>query len=62
MDKKVEGRYKKAIQEILKTNLRDALGTIETDVEVLPCILVTNKNKTKAVDAVITQLVKELSK
>ena len=49
-------------RKILDAELRDARGRILDDIAIMPSILVNNPNGTKAVDAVISHLARELTK
>jgi len=60
-DKKVEAG-KAAFRKILDAELRDARGQMIDEIPIMPCIMVTNPEGTKAVDSLIAHLAKTLSK
>jgi GTPase SAR1 family protein len=59
--RKMESR-KKEFRKILDAELREARGRMMDEIAILPCVVVTNPEGTKAVDSVITHLAKALAK
>lgn len=58
----VEAKGKAACGKIAREEFRVSRGAMTSDVAILPCVLVTNPDKTKLVDEVVIQLAKDLSK
>jgi len=59
--KRVELR-KKDFRKILDAELREARGQMIEEIAIMPCVLVTNPDGTKAVDGIIAHLAKALTK
>jgi GTPase SAR1 family protein len=59
--RKVEST-KKEFQKIIKAELHDGLGKMQSNASILPCVMVSNPEEEKFVTMVITHLAKSLAK
>ncbi len=62
VDQSAEDKYRKAVQAAVKGQLKNALGSITADIEILACTAVKTDEGTARIDAIITQMAKELSR
>lgn len=60
VDEKKLASSKQSYRKILDAELRDARGRMLDDIAIMPCVLVTNPDGTKAADSIIAHLAKAL--
>jgi GTPase SAR1 family protein len=62
VDAKAVDKYRSVLRRIIEKELHDARGGMLDEAAIMPCVLVTNPNGTRAADSIIAHLAKQLIK